>query len=262
MKTLKEFWEKRSLKYGDQIEGVLLKSAPANMNSYLHNWMFRQVDKVTLDKDDFRVLDIGCGYGRLSGELLKKSPKIKVFGIDIAQRYVDLYNKALSPKGKAVRGDVCNLPFKDHSFDLVFVVTTLMYLTDYQDQLKAIKEISRVLKPGGWFVIIERNPIGYSIFNLGGLTALVRGKKHSEIPAVSFNNSRMTQLISSNNLRLLHKAGIPLFTLFFYPILILGRINRRLASILLSLIGRIDSRLDWFILPALYISYQGVKDEY
>lgn len=261
MNTLDKFWDKRSAEYGTKIEGVLLKSAPLNINFFLHNWMLKQVSREVSNNDSFRVLDIGCGYGRLSGELLKKYPKINIFGIDIAQKYVDLYNQNLSPQGKAVKADMRKLPFKDNLFNTVFVVTTLMYLSDFKDQLKAVSEIHRCLKPGGHFVIIERNPVGYSIFNLGGLTALMRGRKHSEIPAVSFSESDIYRLVSKNHLELAKKQGLPLFTLFFYLILITTRLNRPLADFLLKLIDKIDSRLGWFILPSLYIAYQGRKDE-
>lgn len=261
MKSLEKFWQQRSQKFGSQIEGVLLKSVPLQINTYLHRWMLERICSEVKEKDNIQILDIGCGYGRLSEELLKSFPKIKMFGIDIAQKYVDLYNQHLAPRGKAVKGDICQLPFKDNYFEMVFIVTTLMYLADNAQQRQALAEIYRVLKPGGSFVIIERNPLGYSIFNLGGLVPLLRGEKYSEIPAVSFNPTTISQLVSGFNLRIVQKRGMPLFTVFFYPALMSAIINENLGNLFLKLIKVLDKWIGNFVSPSLYIAYNGVKGE-
>ncbi|KKR81021.1 MAG: Methyltransferase type 11 [Candidatus Daviesbacteria bacterium GW2011_GWA1_41_61] len=259
MKTLEKFWEQRSQKYGTRIEGVLLKSVPSVINDYLHQWMLEQISSEVENKESVQVLDIGCGYGRLSGELLNRFSKIKIVGVDIAPKYVDLYNQQLAPRGRAFKGDVRQLPFKDNSFNMIFMVTTLMYLSDDQDQKKAMKEITRVLKPGGRLMIIERNPLGYNIFNLGGLISKLRGQKHSEIPAVSFSPSRIFQLAHSFDLKVVKRQGLPGFTVFFFPILASALVNNHLARLFLRLIKKIDSQAGWFVQPSLYISYSGIK---
>ena len=201
MNEVTQFWENRSLKFGARIEGVLLKSVPENINKYLSSWMLEQVEGMIKKESDFKVLDIGCGYGRLSGPLVNSFPGIKVFGVDIAQNYVDLYNKNLSPAGKACRADSRDLPFKDNFFDAVFVVTALMYLPTKDDQSKAISEMLRVLKPGGKFVVVERSSLGYEIFTLGGIIGKLRGKKNLEIPAVSFDPKYLSAVIGKYGAR-------------------------------------------------------------
>lgn len=129
MKIIREFWEERSQEYGSKIEGVLPKSLPRPVNEYLHNWMLEQIKRVVEGREEAKILDLGCGYGRLSKEILDEFPKSRTFGIDVAQTYVNLYNQRLSPRGRAVKGDIRKLPFKDSSFDVVFMVATLMYLT-------------------------------------------------------------------------------------------------------------------------------------
>src|SRR3989344_2513093 len=235
MNEVTQFWENRSLKFGARIEGVLLKSVPENINKYLSSWMLEQVEGMIKKESDFKVLDIGCGYGRLSGPLVNSFPGIKVFGVDIAQNYVDLYNKNLSPAGKACRADSRDLPFKDNFFDAVFVVTALMYLPTKDDQSKAISEMLRVLKPGGKFVVVERSSLGYEIFTLGGII----GKYGARVESL---------------------RGIPLFTIMFQVILVLSLINANIGGIFLNLIKLADQQLSKFYFPSLYISYTGEKN--
>lgn len=261
METLEEFWEKRSRKFGNQIVGVLIKSVPEIINLHLHNWMLGQIEPTISRNGSLKVLDLGCGYGRLSGPLLKKSSKVSTYGIDISQTYVDLYNKSLNPRGKALVGNILKLPFKSSYFDIVFMVTTLMYVTDKKEQEKSITEIFRVLKSGGSFVIIERSPLGYSIFTLGGIVNKIRGKKHSEIPAVSIDPRFISGVIDKSGGQLNGCYGIPLFTLFFPIILFLSKINISLGKFSLNMTKLSDQKIRKFYFPSLYIAYIGKKHD-
>ncbi len=260
MNKIGEFWSERSSKFGTSIEGVLLKSVPENINLYLNNWMLEQVKRMIKNESGFKVLDIGCGYGRLSGPLINSFPGIKVFGVDIAQNYVDLYNKNLSPAGKAFKADSRNLPFKENFFDAVFIVTSLMYLLTKEDQLKAIREMLRVLKPGGKILVLERSRLGYKIFTLGGIVGKLRGKKNLEIPAVSFSPKYLSAVIGKYGARVDDLRGIPLFTIMFPAILVISLMNVKIGGIFLDLIKLVDQQLSKFYLPSLYISYTGEKN--
>ena len=110
--------------------------------------------------------------------------------------------------------------------DVVFMVTTLMYVTNKKDQKRAVREIFRVLKPGGRFVFIERNPIGHSLITLGGLITKIRGRKYKEIEAVGFREMQMGELISIGGGKVKEKLGFPF--------------------------GRL-------LTPSLYIAYSGAK---
>lgn len=258
---IKLLWEERSKKFGDKPEGVLQKSLNRSINDHLHLWMLNQIVK-TLPKDNLstiKILDLGCGYGRLAEPIVRKYPKVKVFGIDIAKTYVSLFNKKLAPNGKALVGDIKKLPFKDSSFDLIYMVTTMMYLTDYTDQQKAIKEIFRVLKPGGKFVFIERNPIAQKIVTLGGLIEKIKGSGSKEISAVGFTPEYLSKLIKNNKGLMERVTGIPFWTMFLPLLIVTSKVNISLCKLLLRIISLFDNLFKFVLTLSLYISYTGSK---
>lgn len=260
MNEAAQFWDERSSKFGARIEGVLLKSVPKNINFYLNSWMLKQVLGVLDKRNGYKVLDIGCGYGRLSEPILKKFPDLQIFGVDLAENYVDLYNKKLKPRGEAVVADSRDLPFEDIFFDAVFMVTALMYLTTEEDQIKALKEMIRVLKPGGKFLILERSVLGYNIFTFGGVISKIRGKKNLEIPAVSFSPDFLSKVISKCGGTVKECYGLPLFTISFPVALALSIISTKLGGYFLKFIGFVDNLISKFYYPSLYISYKGEKN--
>lgn len=93
-----------------------------------------------------RVLDIGCGTGRLTIPLRRLSGAA-VWGLDISK---EMLEQAKSKKGAEalhwVWGDAQALPFPEESFDFAFMCLVLHHL---QDRPRAISEMYRVLKSGG-----------------------------------------------------------------------------------------------------------------
>lgn len=254
-----KFWEERSIKYNDQIEGVLPKSFPRDVNLYLDSWMYEKIKSEIKTLKQKKILDLGCGYGRISEKILKEFPKSELRGVDISGHYVSVYNKKLHPRGKAEIGDIRKLSFKDSSFDLVFMVTTLMYISEAKDQEKVINEIFRVLKKDGKFVIIERNLIAHNLVTLFGLIEKIRGKTNKEIPAVSINSRELTRIIEKNGGKVEKTMGLPFWTLFL-PILIIFSFNKNLLLKILEIVKILDKNLGWILTPSLYIGYIGSRN--
>ena len=105
------------------------------------------------------ILDIGCGGGRTVGELAKAADAGKVYGIDYAEGSVAAsrnHNRQLIADGRVhiERGSVSKLPFSDCMFDLVTAIETQYYWPHLQDDMK---EVRRVLKPGGKLLVIAEN---------------------------------------------------------------------------------------------------------
>lgn len=260
VKRVENLWENRYRFYGSRIEGVLQKSFPAIINKYLHEWMVNEIKKIMTLHRRIKVLDLGCGYGRLSGVILAEFPNSSTAGIDISKTSVELYNKSLSPRGRAYKGTITKLPLESASFDIVFIVTTLMYLVDKKDQEAAVSELFRVLRPGGKFVVIERTSIGQKLVTLGGLVDFIHGNKKKEITATSFDPHYLVMLLEKNGGKVTKKRGIPFWTTTLPFSFLLSFFIPKFAKNFLELVNYIDCRLGWLLTPSLYISYSGTKE--
>jgi ubiquinone/menaquinone biosynthesis C-methylase UbiE len=106
---------------------------------------------------DANILDIGCGGGKAVKELAMFTPNGKVCGIDYSEDMVQLamkVNRAFIKKGlvEIKRATVSCLPFDDNMFDLATAFEAYYFWPNLIDDLK---EIRRVLKPGGTFLIVN-----------------------------------------------------------------------------------------------------------
>jgi demethylmenaquinone methyltransferase / 2-methoxy-6-polyprenyl-1,4-benzoquinol methylase len=140
----------------DRIAGVydLMNSAmTAGMH---HRWRARAVDAAHVGAGD-AALDVCCGTGDLTIELARRvGPEGRVLGSDFSERMLDLAREKPVPEG-APRpvfewADALSLPHDDASFDAVTVGFGVRNLLDLD---AGIREMTRVLKPGGRLVILE-----------------------------------------------------------------------------------------------------------
>jgi SAM-dependent methyltransferase len=102
---------------------------------------------------DARVLDVGCGSGWATRLLAKFAANGSVIGIDISDEMIRVARKS-SQRFPNVTFEVASaeqLPFKDNEFTHAFSMESLYY---YRNIPKALKEIHRVLQPGGLFVAV------------------------------------------------------------------------------------------------------------
>jgi ubiquinone/menaquinone biosynthesis C-methylase UbiE len=110
-----------------------------------------------------KVVDIGCGTGILSFMALENEAA-QVRGVDPSQYMLDQCRKKSISKGYSeeiisfYEGDAQNIPFQDATFD---VVLSNMVLGMIPDQQAAIKEFTRVLRPGGILALTTHGPAHY-----------------------------------------------------------------------------------------------------
>ncbi len=117
-----------------------------------------------------RILDVGCGTGMLSSRLAKVSDGIAVCGVDVGPRMIAAAENRLRSRHLNVKfavGTAVKLPYSDGHFDVVSSCLVFHLLNDSEKE-PAIREIFRVLKPGGRYVCaeFERYPAGFLCRNL------------------------------------------------------------------------------------------------
>lgn len=123
------------------------------------------IDAISWRGDEF-VLDVGCGHGLMLIAAAKRLRGGKAIGIDLWQREdqsgnsraatwqnVELENVA--DRVELLDGDARSLPFDDDYFDVVLSTWAFHNIYDEPGRAAAIREIARVLKPGGSITIVD-----------------------------------------------------------------------------------------------------------
>jgi len=110
---------------------------------------------IAIDKRD-TVLDVGCGGGRTVNKLAAIASQGKVYGVDFSGAsvaFASRLNKQWIDAGRVEiqEASVSRLPFSEHVFDLVVAVETHFWWPDLSADMR---ELLRVLKPGGVLIII------------------------------------------------------------------------------------------------------------
>jgi trans-aconitate 2-methyltransferase len=113
-------------------------------------WGLKVLERVQVRGDE-RVMDAGCGSGRLTKKLLDRLPHGQVVGVDLSQNMLDQATEHLEQYAgriSFVRADLANLPF-DNEFDGIFSTASFHWVKNH-DALFA--SLARSLKPSGWIV--------------------------------------------------------------------------------------------------------------
>ena len=113
--------------------------------------------------DNFsRVLELGVGTGRIAGPISDKIPT-QYFGIDISRKMMGKIKEKKHNRVNLVCGDVCALPFKSYSFDVVLVVHVFHLVRDWHC---AIREALRVLSQRGVMIVAGEGSSGTGMLDL------------------------------------------------------------------------------------------------
>lgn len=106
------------------------------------------------------VLDFGCGIGATTRALAREHPRARVTGVDVSRESVvraERLSRSEGTRAAYVVGDESGLPFADASFDLAFTSCVFHHIERDQHPFW-IRELRRVLRPGGRFFLFEHNP--------------------------------------------------------------------------------------------------------
>jgi arsenite methyltransferase len=119
----------------------------------------RLMDLVNLRGDE-HVLDVGCGRGLLMIAAAKRLPRGQAVGIDLwqaedlsgnsaAAALANAATEGVAERVEVKTGDMRQMPFPDAAFDVAVASMAIHNLPSADGRAQAIREIARVLKPGG-----------------------------------------------------------------------------------------------------------------
>jgi SAM-dependent methyltransferase len=117
------------------------------------------------------VLDVGCGLGHWSRELAQVLPQVtEITGVDPDASWVKQARltdgEESAAKASVVQGRGENLPFADGQFDLVTCQTVLIHVPDV---VAVLREMGRVVRPGGTVLLAEPNNLAGQLVRTGGV---------------------------------------------------------------------------------------------
>ena len=237
-------WEKRAAQSGDQLSGVLFRGFSGRANAAMHRWHEWVVSESFLPRlaGGARVLDLGCGYGRLSKTIRARRSDIAILGQDVSLSYCKLFREGV---GDCVQADASRLPFEDDTFDGVMAVTCLMYGPRASVPAQ-MEDIRRVLRPEGTLLLLDPG------CELQRLIATVSFKStRSPTGGHGFSLAEYPALVSKSGFRIRAMGGNPSLSL---ALLVPGvaRSNRPLIGRLLEGNARKDCREAGFSRLALH----------
>lgn len=108
-----------------------------------------------------RILDVGCGTGQFAFRLLAANPAATLVGLDLSECMLAqaATNCArCADRLTLVHGDSEHMPFADGTFD---VITCIHSFHHYPHQAAVLREMRRVLKPGGELLILDADRDGW-----------------------------------------------------------------------------------------------------
>ncbi len=126
-------------------------------NSRLQRTFFDRIHRTTLAlatgiaHHPVSVLDVGCGTGKLLRRARAFWPEAQFIGVDPANGMIEMA-KRRTADATFFTGKAEALPLQDASVDLAISTTSFHH---WQDQSAGIREIARVLRPGGYFILVD-----------------------------------------------------------------------------------------------------------
>ena len=125
------------------------------------------------------ILDLGTGPGYLPVEIAKRSPAVRVHGIDLGRKLIEMarnnaLNAGLADRVTFQTANAARLPFSNHAYDGV-ISTGMLHML--RDPVKVLQECYRVLRPGGEAVFYDPAQVSNRMDRRTWEASLTRGEK-------------------------------------------------------------------------------------
>jgi len=184
------------------IQGHLWSEAAsdwANFQEHMHSPLFEAMLNATIVRKNTKFLDIGCGSGTSSARAAMRGAIVT--GLDAAPAFIEIARSRV-PDGQFEIGDMENLSFDDNAFDVVFAANSLQYASD---RVKALKELKRVCRNGGYIVVGffgQAETVDYKIV-MKAITSTLPDLPSGDGPFGLSDHDKLQNLFSSAGLEIL-----------------------------------------------------------
>lgn len=154
----KDYYE--SLSEGDEA-GKFREEFSKYVGTHTWNNSIRVIEEYAAIKNGEKVLDAGCGWGRILLGILENHQDLDITAVDLTVDALKTGKNVIGEnknKNKItwLNGDLQSLDFEDESFDVVYSARVFQHLNSPE---KGVSELMRVLKKGGRFVIFLQNKL-------------------------------------------------------------------------------------------------------
>jgi len=174
-------------------------------------WVIERIERGTKSTSSIKILDVGCGAGFLSNALAMKG--YAVTGLDLSEESLKVARK-YDETGTVhyIGANAYSLPFPDATFE---VVTCMDFLEHVDQPDIVVKEIARVLKPGGLFFFhtFNRNWLSYIVI-IKLVEWLVKNTpKHMHVLKLFIKPQELKSMCTTHGLKTHEMTGIkPIFS--------------------------------------------------
>lgn len=145
----------------NSVKALLGKSGEDFLDVKLH-WLLRNIPTLREDRADFTVLDYGCGRGDLLRLMAKRGVTPRMLGSDISSGMLregaKIWPSDLAPLPMFMPQAGANVPCGSAVADLV-LISSVLHHVPLAERPDVYAEIHRLLRPGGYVVVFEHNPL-------------------------------------------------------------------------------------------------------
>jgi len=229
-------WEERAKDKGDDFSGVLFQGLPIMINRAIHDWHTEVLLQhfLPLLPSEGHLLDMGCGYGRLSREVQHYRSDVHIIGADFSLEYCRIF--AASTHAPVICSRLQSPPFKNETFDALLAVTALMY-AEPTARKTVIHELLALLRPGGVALFIDP---GKEFMQLASWVH--PSSRHKTTGGTGFTARDYRQLATPHHV--VAMGGASLLTMYLPIVMMLDRFPAMQSRILRRL-GGWDAGMKW-----------------
>jgi ubiquinone/menaquinone biosynthesis C-methylase UbiE len=228
-----------------EVQHFFIKNKIATIQTRSNLYLFRTlliINKVKplLRNKKIRILDLGCGHGYNTCIMNSILPESEITGVDY-DKYCKKTWHFLKRKGfkiEFVNSDARRLPFSESFFDIVIMMGLLEHIGEEINQIafkekkleekRCIREVYRVLKPNGFFMI-NYLPNKYSYIEFIIKHLLNRVPNTYSHPK-KFTKKEISSLLNENDFQVINLTRVHFLPSLYYPII--GNVSNKYANLL------------------------------